>query len=82
MHCLRRICYERLSSARYLLIVVGAFMLATPMLSFTTKDKVLDAGPIEITKTERHSVPMPPLLGGVALVIGIGLLVTAARKPA
>ena len=65
-----------------LLIVVGAFMLATPMLSFTTKDKVLDAGPIEITKTERHRVPMPPILGGIALVIGIGLLVTAARKPA
>ena len=64
------------------LIVVGAFMLATPMLSYTTKDKVLDAGPIVITKTERHSVPMPPILGGIALVIGIGLLVTGARKPA
>lgn len=65
-----------------LLIVVGAFMLATPMLSFTTTDKVLDAGPIEITKKERHAVPVPPLLGGAAVVIGIGLLVTAAKKPA
>ena len=64
------------------LIVVGAFMLATPMLSYTTKDKVLDAGPIEITKEERHSVPVPPLFGGAAVVIGIGLLVTAAKKPA
>ena len=65
-----------------LLIVVGAFMLATPMLSYTTRDKVLDAGPIEITKSERHAVPISPLLGGAAVVIGIGLLVTAARKPA
>jgi len=64
------------------LIVVGAFMLATPMLSFTTKDKVLDAGPLEITKEERHNVPISPILGGAAVVIGIGLLVTAARKPA
>jgi len=64
------------------LIVAGAFMLATPMLSYTTKDKVLDAGPVEITKTERHSVPISPLLGGAAVVIGIGLLVTGARKPA
>jgi UDP-N-acetylmuramyl pentapeptide phosphotransferase/UDP-N-acetylglucosamine-1-phosphate transferase len=64
------------------LIVVGAFMLATPMLSFTTKDKVLDAGPLEITKEERHSVPISPLFGGAAIVIGIGLLVTVAKKPA
>lgn len=64
------------------LIVVGAFMLATPMLSFTTRDKVLDAGPLEVTREERHTVPISPILGGAAVVIGIGLLVTAARKPA
>jgi hypothetical protein len=64
------------------LIVVGAFMLATPMLSFTTSDKVVDLGPVEVTKQERHNVPISPLLGGAAVVIGIGLLVTAVKKPA
>jgi UDP-N-acetylmuramyl pentapeptide phosphotransferase/UDP-N-acetylglucosamine-1-phosphate transferase len=64
------------------LIVAGAFMLATPMLTYTTKDKVVDLGPVEINKQERHSVPLPPLLGGALVVIGIGLLVTGVRKPA
>ena len=63
------------------LIVAGAFMLASPMLSFTTTDEVLDVGPVEVTREERHNVPLPPILGGALVVIGIGLLVTAAKRP-
>ena len=64
------------------LIVAGAFMLASPMLTYTTSDKVLDVGPLEVTKQERHSVPLPPILGGALVVIGIGLLVTGVKRPA
>ena len=64
------------------LIIAGAFMLASPMLSFTTSDKVLDVGPIEVTRQEQHRVPLPPVLGGALVVIGIGLFVTAVRRPA
>jgi UDP-N-acetylmuramyl pentapeptide phosphotransferase/UDP-N-acetylglucosamine-1-phosphate transferase len=64
------------------LIVAGALMFAYPMLSFTTRDKVVDLGPVEVTQEERHNVPLPPILGGVAVVAGLVLLVTGGRKVA
>jgi len=52
------------------------------MLSYKTKDKVLDVGPLEVTTTETHRVPVPPIVGGVALVAGLGLLIAGSRKAA
>jgi uncharacterized membrane protein HdeD (DUF308 family) len=60
--------------AAVVLIVVGVLMFAYPVISFTTRDEVADLGPIEITQEERHRVPMPPILGGIAVVVGLGLL--------
>jgi UDP-N-acetylmuramyl pentapeptide phosphotransferase/UDP-N-acetylglucosamine-1-phosphate transferase len=64
------------------LIVVGALMFAYPMISYTTRDKVVDLGPIEVTQEERHSIPVPPILGGIALVAGIALLFAGGRRSA
>ena len=64
------------------LIVLGALMLASPMLSFKTTDKVLDVGPLEVTKQETHRVPVPPIVGGIAIVAGLGLLIADSRKAA
>jgi UDP-N-acetylmuramyl pentapeptide phosphotransferase/UDP-N-acetylglucosamine-1-phosphate transferase len=64
------------------LIVVGALMFAYPMISYTTRDKVVDLGPIEVTQEERHRIPVPPILGGIAVVAGLVLLFTGGRRPA
>jgi UDP-N-acetylmuramyl pentapeptide phosphotransferase/UDP-N-acetylglucosamine-1-phosphate transferase len=64
------------------LIVVGALMFAYPMISYTTRDKVVDLGPIQVTQEERHNVPVPPILGGIALVAGIALLFAGGRRSA
>jgi UDP-N-acetylmuramyl pentapeptide phosphotransferase/UDP-N-acetylglucosamine-1-phosphate transferase len=64
------------------LIVVGVLMFAYPMISCTTRDEVVDLGPIEVTQEERHSIPVPPILGGIAVVAGIALLVAGGRKSA
>jgi hypothetical protein len=48
--------------------------------SFTKKEKVLDVGPIEATADEKKSVPIPPLLAGLALVSGVVLVAVSARK--
>jgi uncharacterized membrane protein YidH (DUF202 family) len=57
-----------------LLIVLGLLGLVYGGLSWTRKDTVVDAGPIEITTDKRESLPIPPLAGAAALVAGVVLL--------
>ena len=54
--------------------------LAYGGFSFTTSEKVAEVGPLKIEKDKTRSVPLPPLLGGLALVGGIVLVVVGARK--
>lgn len=61
------------------LIILGAIMLAYRGIRYTTDKKVIDAGPIEVNKEERHTFPFSPVLGGVALVGGI-VMVAASKK--
>jgi uncharacterized membrane protein YidH (DUF202 family) len=62
------------------LIVVGVLVFAYGGFSYTKKEKVLDVGPIEATAETRERVPIPPILGGAAIVGGIVLLVVGARR--
>jgi drug/metabolite transporter (DMT)-like permease len=63
-----------------LLIVVGVVGFALGGFSFTEKEKVLDVGPIEATAEDKETVPIPPILAGLALVGGVVLLVAGARR--
>lgn len=57
-----------------LLIVLGVIAFTYQGITYTTKKKVLDIGPIQATKEEHKTIPLPPILGGIALVGGIALL--------
>ena len=61
------------------LCVLGLVGLAWGGFTYTTREKVLDIGPIHATRDETHSVPLPPIAGALALVGGIVLLL-ADRK--
>ena len=61
------------------LIVVGVLLLAYGGFTFTTKDKVVDMGPVEITKEKKHSLPYAPLVGIGALVVGAVVMFTAKK---
>lgn len=63
-----------------LLIVLGIGAFILQGISYTTEEKVLDVGPLEVTKEERHAIPLPPVLGAVALLGGIGLVAVSGRK--
>lgn len=63
-----------------LLIVVGLISLALGGISYTKREKVLDIGPIEATAERHKTIPLPPLLGGLALAGGVVLLVVGGRK--
>jgi uncharacterized membrane protein len=62
------------------LIVIGVVALAYGGFSFTTSEKVAEVGPLKIEKDKTRSVPLPPVLGGLALVGGIVLVAVGARK--
>lgn len=63
-----------------LLIVLGLVALAYGGITMTTRDKIVDLGPVEITQEEQHRLPLPPIVGGVAVAAGIILLVAGAKK--
>ncbi|QOY90758.1 DUF3185 domain-containing protein [Paludibaculum fermentans] len=62
------------------LIVLGLIGLAWGGFSYTTKEKVVDLGPIEATREKTHSVPLPPIAGAAALIGGIALVVVSKPK--
>jgi hypothetical protein len=63
-----------------LLIVLGVVGLALGGFSFTRKEKVVDLGPIEATADKKESLPIPPLLGALAIVGGVVLVAAGARR--
>ena len=65
--------------AAVLLIVLGLAGILYGGFTYTTQKKVVDMGPVQIDKKDHHSVPIPPILGVVALVGG-GLLLFMGGK--
>jgi hypothetical protein len=57
-----------------ILIVVGLVALAYQGISYTTREKVIDLGPIEASKETKRTIPLPPVLGIVSVAGGIFLL--------
>ena len=62
------------------LIVIGVISLAVGGISYTKREKVIDLGPIQATAERQKTIPLPPLLGGLALAGGVALLIAGARK--
>jgi hypothetical protein len=63
-----------------LLIVLGIAGFAVGGLSFTHEKQDAKVGPVEIDHKSTQTVPIPPILSGIALVGGIGLVVVGARS--
>ena len=63
-----------------LMIVIGAAMLIWTGFTYTKKEKIIDAGPIQVSADKQESVNWPPYLGGILLVGGIVVLVTAKKS--
>ena len=65
-----------------ILIVLGVVSLVYGGITYNRQKTVVDIGPIEATATERERIPLPPILGGVALVAGVLMLVLPRRSAA
>lgn len=63
-----------------ILIVIGIAAFAYQGITYTTREKVVDLGPLQVTADKTRTLPLPPIVGGIALVGGIVLLVMGSRK--
>jgi hypothetical protein len=73
---------KSMTMAGILLVVVGALALAYQGITYTKHEDVLDIGPIHATADWQERIPLPPILGGLALAGGIALLVAGAKRKA
>jgi hypothetical protein len=62
------------------LIALGLIAFVYQGITYTTREKVVDLGPLKITAQKEKTIPLPPILGGLALAGGIVLVVVATRK--
>lgn len=67
--------------AGIVLIIVGAISLGYQGITYTTREKIIQLGPIEATKKTEKTIPLSPILGGAAVAVGIMLVVFGGRKP-
>lgn len=63
-----------------LLILAGVIALSVGGFSFTTRDKVAEVGPVQVTSERERSVPLSPILSGLAIAAGVVLIVASSRK--
>jgi len=62
------------------LILLGIVALSYNRITYTTKEKIVEIGPLQATAEKEKSIPLPPLLGGLALVAGVGLIAVGYKK--
>ncbi len=66
--------------AGIILIVVGVLCLSYTGFTYTTNEKVAEIGNIKITAQEEKTIPFSPILGGISLVAGLGLLFLSKNR--
>ena len=62
------------------LIVLSMLSFAYQGITYTTREKVLDIGPIEATAAKQKTIPLPPVLGAIALIGGVALVIIGNKS--
>jgi hypothetical protein len=64
----------------FILIVIGIAAFGYQGITYTTREKIIDLGPLQMTAEKTRTFPLPPIFGLIALAGGIGLLVTGRKN--
>ncbi|CAM4085706.1 hypothetical protein SAMN06265348_102426 [Pedobacter westerhofensis] len=67
-------------SVGLVLIVLGAILLIWTGFTYTKKEKIIDAGPIQVSADKEKSVNWPPYAGGIVLLAGVVIFVTGKKS--
>ena len=70
-----------LGVAGAVLLVLGLAALAYQDITYTSRETVIDLGPIHATAERQRTVPLPPIFGIAAVAAGVVLLLTGVRRP-
>jgi uncharacterized membrane protein len=62
------------------LILLGIVAFAYQGISYTSREKIIDVGPLQASVDTKKTIPLSPLLGGLVLVGGIVLVVVGSKK--
>jgi len=62
------------------LVALGLIALAHQGITYTSRETVVDLGPIKATADRQNMIPLPPILGGLALAGGVAVLIGSARS--
>ena len=62
------------------LIILGVIALAYQGITYTTRETVVDVGPLKATVDKDKKIPLPPIVGTLALACGVVLVIVGARK--
>ena len=62
------------------LIVLGVLALAYQGITYTTREKVIDLGPLQASVDKEKSIPLPPIVGALALAGGVVMVFIGSRK--
>ena len=63
-----------------ILIVIGIVAFGYQGITYTSREKIINIGPVEITAEKTNTLPLPPVVGGISLVGGILLLLVGNKK--
>lgn len=67
-------------SVGLILVVIGAILLIWTGFTYTKKEKIIDAGPIQVSADREKTVNWPPYAGGIVLLAGVIILVSSKKK--
>jgi uncharacterized membrane protein HdeD (DUF308 family) len=62
------------------LIILGVLALAYQGITYTTREKVIDLGPLKASVDKKKSIPLPPIVGALALAGGVVMVIVGSRK--
>jgi uncharacterized membrane protein len=62
------------------LIAIGIIAFTYQGIHYTSRDNVVDLGPLHVTAERSHTLPLPPIVGAIALAGGLALLFMTGQK--
>lgn len=63
-----------------ILVVLGILALVYQGIQYTSREKILDIGSLEVSANTKKNIPLPPIVGGISLIAGIALILVDRKK--
>jgi len=63
-----------------ILVILGIVALAYQGIQYTSREKIIDIGSLEVSADTKKNIPIPPIVGGISLIAGIALILVDRKK--